>query len=144
MGVHESNGVRRTNLRRVVEELGGHSAVAKRLKLSGSSWVSQLIQGIRPFTEKTARKFEKQLGLKPGYLDQAVDGSASQSQPVIVNRDIPLVKDVSDIVNSSLTARKQTLSNAKFGAVVDAVFSQALKTGKVDLELVEKILDILG
>lgn len=136
--------VRRENLRRVVEELGGHTAVARRLKLAGPSWLSQLYSGHRPFTEKTARKFEKQLGLKAGSLDVPGEFGSAPSKPVIVNRDIPQVGETIAVVQSLLTERNQTLTNVKFGAVVDAVFSQVIKTGAVDRELAEKILDLIG
>ncbi len=135
--------VRRANLRRVVQELGGHAAVAKRLKLAGSSWVSQLIQGIRPFTEKTARKFEKGLGLKAGSLD--VEGSLDglPRETGYVNRDVPGISEAVACVNSLLSKRKQTLTNEKFGRVIEIVFSQGIKHGTVDAELAAKILDLI-
>lgn len=143
MMVQQPNDVRRANLRRVVHELGGHAAVAKRLKLSGPSWVSQLIQGMRPFTEKTARKFEKGLGLKNGSLDMAGSYHGQDESPVIVNRDVPAVNDVFKCVDSLLTRRKMTLENARYGALVQVVFNQALKHGEVDAELAEQILDLM-
>lgn len=135
--------VRRENLRRVVRELGGHAAVAKRLKLAGSSWVSQLIQGIRPFTEKTARKFEKGLGLRPGVLDipGSLDGLSRDAG--LVNRDVPGIAEALACVNSLLSARKQTLTTEKFGIVIEIVFSQGVKHGTIDAELAEKILDLI-
>lgn len=135
--------VRRENLRRVVRELGGHAAVAKRLKLAGSSWVSQLIQGIRPFTEKTARKFEKGLGLRPGTLDTpgSLDGLSRDAG--LVNRDVPGIAEALACVNSLLSARKQTLTTEKFGIVIEIVFSQGVKHGTIDAELAEKILDLI-
>lgn len=137
------NDIRRANLKRVVRELGGHAAVAKRLKLAGSSWVSQLIQGIRPFTEKTARKFEKGLGLKQGSLDIPGSLDGLENVPDSVNRDVPGISEALACVNSLLSTRKQTLSNAKFGIVVEIVFSQGIKHGTIDAELAAKILDMI-
>lgn len=135
--------VRRANLKKVVRELGGHAAVAKRLKLAGSSWVSQLIQGIRPFTEKTARKFEKGLGLKNGSLDipGSLDGLPHDAG--LVNRDVPDIAAAVQCVNSLLSTRKQTLTNSQFGIVIEIVFSQAVKYGTIDAELAAKILDLI-
>lgn len=137
------NDVRRANLKRVVQELGGHAAVAKRLKLAGSSWVSQLIQGIRPFTEKTARKFEKGLGIPIGSLDvpRSLDGLARDAG--LVNRDMPDISAAVQCVNSLLSTRKQTLTTEKFGIVIEIVFSQAVKHGTIDAELAAKILDLI-
>jgi len=137
------NDVRRANLKRVVQELGGHAAVAKRLKLAGSSWVSQLIQGIRPFTEKTARKFEKGLGLKSGSLDIPGSLDGLDRVPGSVNRDVPGISEALACVNSLLSTRKQTLTNTKFGIVVEIVFSQGVKHGTIDAELAEKILNLI-
>lgn len=134
---------RRGNLKRVVDELGGPTAVAKRLKLSGPSWLAQIMSGHRPFTEKTARKFEKMLGLKVNSLDLPDHYTAESVKPVIVNRDVPQVIDTINVIQSLLATRNQTLTQVKFGQVVDAVFSHVLKTGKVDPNLVEKILDLL-
>lgn len=132
--------IRRANLRRVVQELGGHAAVAKRLKLSGPSWLSQIMSGHRPFTEKTARKFEKMLGLPRDSLDRS---AAFEGVSVVVNRDVPQVSQTLNVIQSLLATRNQTLTNVQFGSVVDVVFSQALKTGTVDEELAGKILDLL-
>lgn len=133
---------RRANLKRVVEELGGPTAVAKRLKLSGPSWLAQIMSGHRAFTEKTARKFEKGLGLRQGSLD--LDSHYAESaKPTTVNREVPQVMETINVIQSLLTARNQTLTQVKFGQVVDTVFSHVIKTGKVDPVLVEKILDLL-
>lgn len=137
------NEIRRENLRRVVRELGGHAAVAKRLKLAGSSWVSQLIQGIRPFTEKTARKFERGLGLKQGYLDQVRSPDELDSVPGSVNRDVPGISEALAVIDSLLSTRKQTLTNERYGRVVEIVFSQGVKHGTIDAELAAKILDLI-
>lgn len=142
MMVQQPNDIRRANFSRVVQELGGHAAVAKRCKLSGPSWVSQLILGNRVFTEKSARKFEKRLGLPYGSLDRA-ESFGPEDKPVIVNRDVPAVTEAFKCVELLLTRRKQTLTNTQYGALVDVVFSQALKHGEVDAELAEKILDLM-
>lgn len=138
----QPNDVRRANLRHVVDELGGPTGVAKRLKLSGPSWLSQLISGHRPFTEKTARKFERILGLKQGSLDIPAE-ALQQSQPVMANREVPQISESLEVVKSLLTRRNQTLTNAKFGAVVQIVFTQAMTTGKADAGLAEQILDLM-
>lgn len=63
--------VRKENLRRYVDEHGGPSSVAKTLGLSGPSYVSQLsgAEANRPFSERTARKWEEKLGLPAHWFD---------------------------------------------------------------------------
>ena len=86
------------NLRVLVSRHGGTSSLAKKVKLSGPSYISQILSGVRPLTEKTARKFEVQLGLAMGWLDdehieaQAGHPPHSDHAPVMIkeNRSIPM------------------------------------------------------
>jgi len=43
------------NLRVLVSQHGGTSSLAKKVQLSGPSYISQILSGVRPLTEKTAR-----------------------------------------------------------------------------------------
>lgn len=61
---------RRARLKHLIEKLGGPTVVAKRLKLSSSSYVSQLAFGHRPITESTVAKIEDGLNLAPGWFDK--------------------------------------------------------------------------
>lgn len=60
--------IRRMNLRRLAEEAGSQDALAQKLDVSGA-YLSQLLTGKRPVTEKTARKFETRLRLPERWLD---------------------------------------------------------------------------
>lgn len=132
---------RRVNLRAVIDSRGSPTAVAKVLKLSGPSWLSQLTHGTRPFSEKTARKFEQALGLKSGYLDQDHYNQLSGAR---VNVDVPLVSGVLEAVNSALADAGLTLTVSQLGAVADVVFDQAVKHGSIDGDLVRKIVALIG
>lgn len=63
--------IRRDNLRRLIDDNDGPSAVAIRLGYVNSSFMAQLAgpNPIRNVTEKTARKYEEKLGLPPGWFD---------------------------------------------------------------------------
>lgn len=65
--------MRLENLRRLIAESGGPSALAKRLGYSNASFLVQMAgpAPIRKVTEKTARSIEQKLGLPRGYLDQS-------------------------------------------------------------------------
>ena len=54
----DAQTTRLKNLKLLVRQWGGPASLAKKLKLSGPSYLSQLLSGHRPITEKTARKFE--------------------------------------------------------------------------------------
>lgn len=66
---------RRENLRRLFDTVGGPTALAKQLGYSNSSFLVQMAgpNPIRQITETTARRFEKQLDLLPGSLDEPVE-----------------------------------------------------------------------
>ena len=76
------NDVRTKNLRDVVNAMGGVSKVAKSLDYVNPSFISQMIgpTPVRVVTEKTARKFERDLGLAAVALD-AVEGGGAASVP---------------------------------------------------------------
>lgn len=131
--------IRRANLRTIIDQRGSPTAVAKTLKISGPSWLSQLVHGSRPFTEKTARKFEPLLGLKVGYLDH--DHAATA--PGLINVDVPLVSQTLAAIDSLLKERQQTVSTAKYGALIDLAFSLSVKTGAVDRDFLRKMIDLL-
>lgn len=63
--------IRRDNLRRLIEDNDGPSAVATMLGYVNSSFMAQLAgpNPIRNVTEKTARKYEEKLGLPSGWFD---------------------------------------------------------------------------
>jgi DNA-binding transcriptional regulator YdaS (Cro superfamily) len=55
--------VRRASLKVLIAQWGGPTSLAKKLGLSGPSYLSQLLSGLRPITEKCARKTEDALEL---------------------------------------------------------------------------------
>lgn len=71
----DKNEVRRENLRRLINESGGPSALAKRLGYSNASFLVQMAgpKPMRQVTEKTARSFEEKLGLPSGYFESATE-----------------------------------------------------------------------
>lgn len=60
---------RKRNLRELIRQWHGPTNLAKKLKYSGPSYLSQLIGPSKPVTEKTARHMETVLELPPGWLD---------------------------------------------------------------------------
>src|SRR5947209_2514390 len=67
--VDDKMHLRRRNLLLLKEQTRDEwQTLAKRLG-STKSWLSQLSTGHRPFSEKTARGFEKKLNLSSGWFD---------------------------------------------------------------------------
>ncbi|OZI58723.1 hypothetical protein [Bordetella genomosp. 1] len=62
---------RRDNLRSLAQKSNGPAALARRLGITNTSYLSQLIgkQPTRNISETTARKIEAELGLSAGWLD---------------------------------------------------------------------------
>ena len=62
------SSIRRLNLRHLSDEAGSQEALANKLDVS-AAYLSQLLTGKRPVTEKSARKFEARLRLPERWLE---------------------------------------------------------------------------
>lgn len=65
------NQVRLKRLRLLIGQVGSQSTLAAKFGVT-PGYVNQWLMGRRPFTEKTARKQEKNLGLDQGWFDQPI------------------------------------------------------------------------
>lgn len=65
----ETAHIRRQNLQSLVSEKGTQEILADLLGVS-PGYISQLTLGTRPITEKTARKYERALGLEAQWFDR--------------------------------------------------------------------------
>lgn len=130
--------IRRRNLRTLIAQWGSPTALAKKLKLSGPSYLSQMVGGHRPLTEKTARKLEQQLGLKVGWLDEtqaAGDRAASV--------DDTLIARVVMVVGETLKEAGVTVAPDKFAELVTLVYGEASRTGAIDEKLVQRLVQLM-
>lgn len=115
----------------LIEASGGPTPLAKRLKLSGPSYLCQLSSGLRPITEKTARKYERMLGLAEGYLDR---GEA----PVPENKPFPARPGITQAVVALAAAQEAegvTLSAERQGELLEVLLDEATRTGEVSATL---------
>lgn len=130
--------LRVTNLRALSAQWGGPTSLAKKLKYAGPSYVSQLYTGVRPITEKTARKIEQILGLSVGWMDQDHGSStaAAELDETVLARVIALVK-------ATLDENHITVSSEKQAEIVSWVYTTASKTGAVDENLIRRIVGII-
>jgi hypothetical protein len=129
--------VRRAKLRSLIAQWGGPSPLAKKLKLSGPSYLSQLLSGHRPITEKTARQFENELGLPPGWMD---DERHTNGKPATVDDD--LVTRVVLLVGAALEEAKLTVKPAKFADLVAMAYDEAIRTGELSEMFVKRLINL--
>lgn len=77
----------------LIDTYGGQAKLADRVDVS-AGFISQIVTGRRPFTEKSARKFEKQLNLQNGWFDV---GDASHIVPIKKIDDYITIQQYTDV-----------------------------------------------
>lgn len=130
--------VRREALKRLIAEEHGPTALAKRLGNVGASYLSQLASGKKPFTEKTARKIEKGLGLPQWTLDTE-NGAALP----FAGTDHSLIAAVVRAVGEALEKAKIQPGSTKFAELVAMVYEKAAQAGHVDLAYIQRLIQLL-
>ena len=129
--------LRRSNFKRLVDQYGAAS-VAKRLGLSGPSYIGQILTGRRPLTEKTARKFEERLGLTPRALDAEANGVVP-----FVGTSPQLMAETVRAIGDILEHEKVRPPPTKFAELVAMVYEHSAKNGRVDLEHARRLIKLL-
>lgn len=128
---------RRANLRLLIAQWDGPTPLAKKLGLSGPSYLSQLVSGHRPITEKTARQFEESLDLPLGWLD---DERHASGKPVKVDDD--LVTRVVMLVGAALEESKTAVKPAKFADLVAMAYEEAVRAGELSEQYVKRLIKL--
>lgn len=90
--IMEIKQIRVDNLKRFVTEQGGAAALARKYEEIDASYISQLINGHRPFGEKSARNIEKICKLNPNYFDQVEGVKQSRSEYNVIESTISIKK----------------------------------------------------
>lgn len=135
------NEIRRKNLRKLVTEYEGMNSLARRLGLGRGAYISQLLSDppVRRFGEKTARKWEKILGLADGWMDIPPGGSRvippSETQKMIEE----IVKKVLDEV----AARKLKFASSQIAGLIGMLYKDAEMTGGFNVAKLNQILDLI-
>ena len=142
--------VRRANLRRIIEQRGGISSVAKTLGLVGPSHLSQILSAHRPFTEKSARKFEAKLGLvERAFARRSGHGYDGDHRESLVG----VHRGVADgdawtlalllLAGEELERLKVKLSPERFARLVALVYEASVNAGAVDRTNVVKLIELM-
>lgn len=112
---------RRNNLRALREQRGAE-ALAKELGLKNTSYLSQLIHKHRAITERTARIWEKKLGMPTNWFDKE-HTEFSTNIPI----DIELFSQVNELIDSIAVAKP--LSHRQRGTIAAMCLQQKRANG---------------
>lgn len=101
------------NLRRLVLQSSA-TEVSQRLGYAQPTYLSQMVgpRANRPLSEKNARKYERKLGLAPGWFDK------DHEQPAPPDQNVALLTDVIRLVGDLMKADKVAVQPDKFAEVV--------------------------
>lgn len=131
-----------TNLKALVIQWGGPTSLAKKLAFSGPSFVSQMVGGIRPVTEKTARKIETKLGLAMGWMDAVHDNGGAPLR--VANVDDTLMVRAIGLVAAKMHEANLQVQTDKFGELVSLVYGEAARSGgNLDEMFVERLVQLM-
>lgn len=134
--------LRLANLRKLIEQWDGPTALATKLGYNNASFIVQMAgpSPTRPVSEKTARKFEEQLGLPEGWMDVATHQDTNVSQKV----DVSLVTECIRLVGQTCQDLDIKLSPNKFADLVTIVYTDALESGgQPRLDHMRRLLSLL-
>lgn len=132
--------IRREALRRLVEKHGGPTTLGRMLGFKGPSYVSQMVTGLRPITEKTARKIEEALELKQWALDQP-DGKAV---PFAGSATRELLAQVIMAVERELEGFRGTLTSERRAKLVAEIYEHSAARGAVDRDYISRLVQLLA
>jgi hypothetical protein len=125
----DSQGRRKQNLRALIKQWDGPTHLARKLRYSGPSYLSQLISPAKPITEKTAHYIEEQLDLAPGWMDADHE-----------HADSALIGRVMAVVGEQLAKADAHPSTAGMAELVPLVYDDALLKGAVDPGFVSRVI----
>lgn len=154
--------IRRDSLRRLTEKQGGPTTLGKVLGYASASYVSQMISGKKPITEKTARFIEEKLGLERYALDLPDGTGAGHGRHVseapprdyisppksMGNLDRKLFINVHTAVGEELEKIGIPPGHDKYPHLISRitadVYESSVPIGRVDRDLLTRLLDLLG
>lgn len=139
--------VRRDNLRKLIQEADGPTALARKLGYKNAAFLVTMAgpHPTREVTEKNARAIEAKLGLLPHSLD-AVPPSAKRVQAATPTgsdaMDMDLMREAMLRVAEHLEARDIKLVPAKFVEVVLFVYVDAVEKGSPSDEVIRRAVQL--
>jgi plasmid maintenance system antidote protein VapI len=139
--VADIHDIRKRNFKALVTQWNGPTNLAKELGYNGPSYVSQMVSGNRPITEKTARQIEGKLNLTTGVLDRDNSLSAKGTRPAAV--DTQMISRIISLVTTTLQESGMRLQPDKFAELVAMVYEDAQERGHADEKLINRVIGLL-
>lgn len=124
--------IRVRRLEALIKSLGGAAAVAREYDDINPSYLSQLINEIRPFGEKSARNLEHKLNLATGYFDIEHEEYKYQSNP----QKLFLVKEPNKAYEFN---SKNTLYNIEKQTIIQLFEKLTRKQQSIVLALIQEL-----
>lgn len=131
--------VRKKNLRALIKEFHGPTALAKLLRYSGPSYLSQMIGPHKPVTEKTARAIEKATGKPTGWLDTDHDAMP----PPLHKPDTALLSTVVLAVGAATDAAGLRLATPALAELIALAYEDTLAKGAVDPVYLTRLIKLV-
>lgn len=130
--------IRRTNLRKLMEQWGGPTSLAAKLGHSNGSYMAQLAgpHPSRDVSEKVAREIERKLDLPSGYMDKTHRGPSGKPDTETLIEVVALVRDLLDV--NSVKCPKE-----KFTEMVNLVYERTQETGQQQSEYARRLIQLL-
>ena len=133
---------RRRNLRQILNEQGGPASFAKKLDLSGPSFLSQMVNGHRVITEKTSRRIEHAAGKPEYWMDHAHSSVEGVAPTASVHVDPSFVGAAVKMVAEIQHELKVALTPEKYAEIVNLVYENAQRTGKLDRDFSMRLVKL--
>lgn len=130
--------IRRTNLRKLMEQWGGPTSLAAKLGHSNGSYMAQLAgpHPTRDVSEKVARDIENKLQLPPGWMDKPHKGVPGQPDTDALIEVVAMVRDVLDVEDVKA-------SKAKFAEIVNLVYERTQETNADERAFARRLIQLL-
>lgn len=140
MDVHK---IRRANLRRLIEQWGGPTTLAKRLGHASGSYLAQLAgpNPSREVNEKVARSIEQALDLPANWLDQQHNGNGSNSASRKRDVDVTMVSRVIELASAALG--KHQVAASTLAELVALVYEHAQGHGAIDERYLQRLVNLI-
>jgi len=130
--------IRRDNLRRLMEQWGGPTSLAKKLKHANGSYIAQLAgpHPTRDVSERVAREIERVLQIPEGWMDKHHTGAPGKPDTGLLIDAVALVRDVLD-------AEGVAAQRAQVEELVNLVYERATETGEVDAGYLRRLVKLM-
>lgn len=136
------NQQRRENLRQILIEQKGPASFAKKLGQAGPSFLSQMVNGHRVISEKTSRRIEEAAGKPEYWMDHAHSSVEGVGPAATVHVDPSFVGGAVKMVAEIQQELDVSLSPEKYAEIVNLVYENAQRSGKLDRDFSMRLVKL--